>query len=334
MELDIRGEMEAAAQELEAQGHDFDSSPVESPPTESEAPAADESAPPVDDAAPATVETPASTPVAEAAPEDELPIGGSIPVPRVRKILDNARAKARAEAEAKLKELEWAGSLSRDEAQAAVEWYRQANADPVNFWRYATARLRSDPSTRDEIERLFTPSAPAQPPADPDPKPEPNVLLEDGRLVYDAAQQERLLSWQERRLESKFRTMMEPVERATKAQMAERETAAKSAQMVAEIKTWPGMDAVEHQKALAEAIGSKRFPSVDAAYRAVIVPKLTPNASELEKRIREQVLAELKQKARATTAGPSRAGAAPDLRGKSIREIIELTAEEMGFTED
>jgi hypothetical protein len=326
--------MEAAAAELESHGQSFDDSPAESPAADPETPAAAESAPPVDDAAPAIEETPATPPAAEAAPEDELPVGGSIPVPRVRKILDNARAKARAEAEAKLKDLEWAGHLSRDEAHAAIEWYRQANADPVNFWRYATARLRSDPSTRDEIERLFMPSAPAQPQADPDPKPEPNVLLEDGRLVYDAAQQERLLSWQERRLEAKFRTMMEPVERATKVQLAEREAAAKSAQVVAEIKTWPGMSTPEHQKALAEAIASKRFPSIDAAYRAVIVPSLTPNASELEKRIREQVLAELKQKARATTAGPSRAGAAPDLRGKSIREIIELTAEEMGFTED
>lgn len=331
MELDIRGEMEAAAAELETAEQGASPAPEETTSGDS---AAEETKAPEQDAAPATEES--EPPVADAKPEpqaqqpdtDELPLGGSIPVPRVRKILENARAKARAEVE---QQLAWARELDRSKTEEAVKVFQFAEQNPVEFYRLVTERLRSDPRYAAEIERFFSPAQPAAEPEKPkDEKPQPDVLLEDGRLVYSAEQMEKLLGWQERRYETKLTDKVKPFEQAQRQQEQQIALERESQRVMKEVLTWPGMTDKENQKAVAEAMLAQKL-NVDQAYRAVVLPRLTDTAS-IEKRVREQVLAELKQKTRATTQNPGTTLAAPqDFKGKSVREILEATAAELGM---
>ena len=338
--LDIRGEMMAAAAELESAGTDFDGSSEDvSPASESESTSEATEQPAAEDATPATEETPqaaaqpAEQPVTE---EYELPIGGSIPVPRVRKILENARVKAQAEARAQLEQLAWAREVDRQQVEEAMRIYQFANQNPVEFYRQVTERLRSDPGLRAEVERVWQPAQPqAQPAEQPpaDPKPQPDVLLDDGRLVFSSDQMDKLLAWQERQVEGKISKKLEPIEQARKQQEFDRQITAESQRIYQEALTWPGMADPENRKAVAKAMFEQRVP-LDVAYRRAVLPRLTDTKS-IEERVRQQVLAELKQKSRASTQNPQRVVADPKAYAKmSIREVLEATAAELGMDSD
>jgi hypothetical protein len=366
VEVDIRGEMEAAAAELESKGEQFDTDSTEegTPASEeTETGKDDEQADEVDpssddksgegdaskdagndaddalkaDADPATQGDKSTTTSKQTqkdpSEQDELPAKGSIPVARVRKILDNARAKAKAEVES---ELGWAKDLPKDDAIEAVRVYQYAEQNPVAFVREVLERLQNHPQYRDEVAQILEPArkAPAKKETETeqvaDQKPQPDVLLEDGRLLYSDAQMGKLLEWQSSQVESRLTKRLEPFEKAREKQSFEREVEQHAAAVIEEVKTWTGMTDPENQKAVAEAMRTRGL-TVDAAYRAVVVPKLSDTAA-IEKRVRAQVLAELKQKSRASTRNPQRIESAPaSLQGKSVREILEATADEIGF---
>jgi hypothetical protein len=337
VELNIRGEMEAAAAQLEEAGADFEGSSEDaSPASESESTSEASASPAAEDATPATVETPqAETPAEQPVTEEfELPVGGSIPVPRVRKILENTRAKARAEAQAQLEQLAWAKEKDRAAVEEALRIYEFANQNPVEFYRQVTERLRSDPSLRAEVERLWSPAQQAAEPKKPaDEKPQPDVLLEDGRLVYSSDQMDKLMAWQERQFEGKVSAKLEPFEKATRQREQAERINAEATRVYQEALKWPGMADPANRKAVAEAMYTKRIP-LDAAYRDVVLPKLTDTKS-IEERIRQQVLAELKQKGRATTQNPQKVVSDPVAYSKmSIREVLEATAAELGMGDD
>lgn len=338
MELNIRGEMEAAATELEEAGASFEGSSEDASPASESASSEVSEQPVAEDAAPATEETPqaekpAEQPVTE---EFELPIGGSIPVPRVRKILENARAKAQAEARQQLEQLAWAKEKDRAAVEEAMRIYEFANQNPVEFYRQVTERFRSDPSLRAEVERLWQPAQqPAQAEAKPaqSDRPAPDVLLEDGRLVYSSDQLDKLMAWQERQVEGKISAKLEPIEKARKQQEADRQITAESQRIYQEALTWPGMNDAENRKAVAKTMFEKRVP-LDAAYRMAVLPRLT-DTKGIEERVRQQVLAELKQKSRASTQNPQRVVADPKAYAKmSIREVLEATAAELGMDDN
>ena len=157
MELDIRGEMEAAAAELEANGDDLGSDGQEAPPASDEPAAAEPKAdeqgdkpadPPIADPPPAADEKPK-------ADEDELPLGGSIPVLRVRKILENARRKAAEETAAGFAGLDWAKGLTKEEVEQAINLTRFANEQPTEFVRRAIQRLRNDEAYAPDVKRIL-----------------------------------------------------------------------------------------------------------------------------------------------------------------------------------
>lgn len=332
MELNIRGEMEAAAAAMESEGSDFEPSQDASPASESEPTSESSEEAPAQDASPATEDAPAATDDSSSPPDNfELPVGGSIPVPRVRKILENARAKGRAEVEQQLQALAWAKEVDRAQAEEALRVYQFANSNPVEFYRAVTERLRSDPGLRAEVERIWQPAQ--QPAAEPkSDRPEPDVLLEDGRLVYSANQMEKLLEWKERLIEGQISQRLEPLEKERKLTAQMQRIEAESKRVYEDVVKWPGMADAENRKAVAEAMTSQRIP-VDVAYRQVVLPKLTDTKS-IEERVRKQVLAELKLKGRASTENPQRVVSSPEtFKGKSIREILEATAEELGMQE-
>jgi len=331
VELNIRGEMEAAAAEMESVSTDTESSSQDASPASESVPASESSEEaPAQDAGPATEDAPASSDSSSPPEEFELPVGGSIPVPRVRKILENARAKGRAEVEQQLQTLAWAKEVDRAQAEEAMRVYQFANQNPVEFYRAVTERLRSDPTLRTEVERIWQPAQqPAAAPQQSD-RPEPDVLLEDGRLVYSATQMEKLLDWKERLIEGQISQRLEPIEKERKLTAQMHRIEAESKRVYEDVVKWPGMADAENRKAVAELMISQRIP-VDVAYRQVVLPKLTDTKS-IEERVRKQVLAELKLKGRASTENPQRvASSSENYKGKSIREILEATADELGM---
>jgi hypothetical protein len=334
VELDIRGEMEAAAAELETNLEDGGDG-QEAPPASEEIPAKPDAEPDGEKAAdpPIADPPPADAPVTPKADEDELPLGGSIPVPRVRKILENARKKAAAEATAGYAGLDWAKGLTKDEVEAAVNLTRFANEQPTEFVRRAIERLRSDPDTTPEMQRILD-SYSAKPAekseeGEKDVRPAPDVLLEDGRLVYSDAQQTKLLDWHERQLEAKFTAKLAPLEQKAKREDGLRAIEERATEVLKEVLTWPGMDKPENKKAVSEAMVKDKL-AVDAAYRKVVLPKLT-DTKAIEDRVRKQVLSELKTKARAGSVNPQPTGGEPqDFKKMTVRQIIEATAAELG----
>jgi len=342
VDLNIRGEMEAAAAELESTTDESAvSSPDASPAPEPESTTSDQPAAEASDSAPApATEEPAPAEKAESAPpeEYELPLGGSIPVPRVRKILENARSKAKAEAQAELQALTWAREYKPEDVSEAVRIVQFANDSPFEFLEAVMGRLRNTPQYAEEFSRRFAaltqPQQAAAPPAEPkSDRPQPDVLLEDGRLVYSADQTAKLLEWQERQLDGKVSEKLRPFEDERKRRQVEAEVSAQAKRTTDEALTWPGMDVPENRKAVAETM-LKHGVNVEQAYRMTVVPKFTTDAKAQEEQIRKRLLAELKQKGRASTENPQR-GLAPaeSFKGKSVREILELTAQELGMTD-
>jgi hypothetical protein len=369
VDVDIRGEMEAAAAELESKGEQFegdsaeegtpasdetetgkDDEQVDEVETESddkkdEVDASKDAGNDADDASKADADpatkgdtSKATSKQTQKAPleKDELPAKGSIPVDRVRKILENARTKARAEVET---ELAWAKELPKDDAVEAVRVWQYAEQNPVAFAKEILSRLQNHPQYRDEVAQIFEKPAAKEPapkeePAEKEhPKPQPDVLLEDGRLLYSDAQMGKLLEWQSSQVESRLTKRLKPFEEARKQQDFNREVEEHAAAVITEVKTWAGMSDPENQKAVAEAMRTRKL-SVDAAYRAVVLPKIT-DTSAIEKRVRAQVLAELKQKTRASTRNPQRTESAPaSTKGMSIRQILEATADEIGLDDE
>lgn len=336
MSVDIRGEMEAVAAEMETAGADFSGDSQDASPASVEATSETTESPETPSDSPATEGAP-QEPKAESQPPDdyELPVGGSIPVPRVRKIIENARTKERAQVEA---QLAWAKQYDAEKVNEAMKLVQFATENPVEYYHLVTAQLRKNPELAPQVERVWSqyqqqqqpPVTASAPKEDPNPKPTPDVLLEDGRLVYSSAQMEKLLEWQERRFDEAVNKKFKPIE--------ERELEAKRTQaldheaqrVLKDVMTWQGMDNADNRKAVAEAMIQHRLP-VEAAYRMAVLPKLT-DTKAIEDRVRKQVMDELKKKSRASTPNPQVAVAdQASFKGKSIREILEATADELGI---
>jgi hypothetical protein len=343
VDLNIRGEMEAVAAALEADGQEFGDG-ESAPPADVETTKQDESTETAsesteDSAQPAT-EAPAEKAEETASPEEDgLPTVGAIPVARVKKILANAREKAKAEAEAawteKYKAVAWAEGLDPDHVSQALGVWQFADAEPIEFYRRITQKLLSDPNTRDGVHSVI--GVQVVPPKgkekDEDARPEPDVLLEDGRMVYSAERTAELDAWRERQFEKKIAERVKPIEEERKQVEFSTKVRELATAKMAEVMKWPGMDSEDNRKAVGAFMCEKQV-DVDTAYKAVLLPKLT-DTSATEKRIREKVLAELKTKGRAAGGDPAKTTADPNrFKGKSIREVLEMTAAELGGLDD
>jgi PAS domain-containing protein len=341
--LDIRGEMEAAAAELEGSAPDDDSSPeVGTPASEPETPEeGEQSTESEKPEAPATEESDEDDrPAPEAKPEvkpqptledDGLPVGGSIPVPRVRSILANARTKAREAVEAEFKQKYGAHEeflqLPADDLREAVRIIRYASENPVEYFHQLRTRLEN----AGLLERERPAARQDAPAPKGDGKPQPDVLLEDGRLVYSHEQLQKLLEYDRGEVLKQVDERFKPIADRDKAEREERQFRSEAQRVLAEASQWPGFN--EHRKEIAETMASKRV-SVDVAYGMVLRSKGTHDEKQIREDERKKVLASLKKKPSASTETGRTTPATPDFKGKSTREILEATAAELGMDGD
>lgn len=335
--------MESAAAELEYEDQPVEAeegaSPASSSDDEGQAEDSQEE-PKTEDAAPAKEgEEPEKQSDAEPEPSQEeaqppARKAGPIPFERHQKILENTRAKVRAAVEAeynaKLEALKWAEGHSAEAVQEALRVVEYAETNPVEFFRSLQERLESMPQYRESIRPRQ--QEPEPKPEPKDDKPKPDILLEDGRLTYSSEQMERLLEWQGKRFEERVESRIRPSEEREREREVRERVTEQARRKYEQVTSWEGMNIDDNKRAVAEAIA--RGMTVEEAYIQLVVPTLRTPAKEVEKKTRQRVLSEIKHKSRATTENPANVPDTASMKGKSIREIIEATAEELGGFDD
>jgi hypothetical protein len=300
---DVLGDIEAAYNEVVAQS---DSSPES---TSSEVPETASA----DDAAPATEETAApqttDPPAEPQASEPELK--GSLPVARHKEILE----KTRREYDEQLTQLGWAKAYKPEQVQQTTQLFELAERDPVAFARLLAA---ADPRIAEAFGQAAAPAAV------PEAMPEPDVLLENGVMVYGHERLHQLMEWKDRQT----RRDIEPVLQTVRAQQAWGQATQSAQSKLADARTWPEFTTHElEMKPLVE-----RGASLEAAYRQVVVPKILAREQKIREETRAQVLAELRAKP-TTSERPAGLPAMPAGGGMSrpstIEEIIQETVREL-----
>lgn len=229
-----------------------------------------------------------------------------IPYSRVQKIRENAIRKATESAAA-----EWQTKVTAAEqraqqlAEAEAAMQAAVMGDPdaflgilaeVNpaFARYLQREAAAGPQA----------TASRQAPAE---MPQPDVRLSDGSATYSMKGLQALLDWNaaqvEQRLAERYKPFAQTVEQMTQREQ-QQALAAQSEQRVQSLytdaQTWPGFK--EHEDAIRKAFNEdfKALPvaeALNAAYRKVVLPSLTAERNK----VRESVLAELKQQKRSTS---------------------------------
>lgn len=289
--------------------------------------------------APTTESTPtASASAATTEPPAEMPANveppatpGPIPFDRHEAALKNAREKAREEGLAEWrKQHGWAESVDRSAVEQAQRLGQLYTQNRVGFVSELIADALADPVNGREILSLMGRSL-AQArgkSAEADAEPQPDINPQTGQPEYTVDWLNKMLAWKDRQVDARLEQRLAPFEQERKA-AKERETLARiqteadqqADAVVTRLKQSPGF--WEHRQEIHDAMKADASLTVQDAYIAVVVPKL----SHAE---RAKVVAETHTKAGARTATPSHTStAAPkELAGMSMADALrhELAA--------
>lgn len=169
--------------------------------------------------------------------------------------------------------------------------------------------------------------APAQ-----DQMPEPDQDLSDGTKVYSMEGLKSLLAWQAAQVENKVTKQLEdrykPLESNYEAQQKwaaqERlhsEVLGKVQGEIAEARTWPQFN--ENEQDITTALQTYPRLTLEGAYRHVVFPKIVADRN----RIREEVMRDVKQAPRSTSAPSGNTKAAPPVLGGNVRNLEDVIAD-------
>lgn len=146
------------------------------------------------------------------------------------------------------------------------------------------------------------PAVPAKPTDLNEPMPQPDVELADGTRSYSLEGLQKWGEWRDRqteaRLDAKFGKRVEPFERAEAGRKALAESAQRIEAQLKEARQWPGF--TDHEKAIGEYLVQNPKHSLDAAYRAVVIPKFRSDRDAM----RADILKELEKRATSTAVQP------------------------------
>ena len=270
---------------------------------------------------------------APADPPDELLTGefkgnkyNRLPYSRVKAIVENARKKAAdehaaalAEHQAKLKNYEAESQTWRQQQDEL----RQMASNPEQFLR---ALAVANPAYAEIIERAFAKQEQRQPQHQ---NIEPDVVLPDGSYGYSAAAAERVyeqrMAAAEQKMLEKLSKRFEPIESEFRARKAYEEMIPRVRQQLTEASKWPLFS--ENQEAIRQKMEGDRSLSLEAAYRAVVLPKLQSDRDKM----RQEILAEINGKAKAAaTPAAVPAAAAPTSKDQSVESIIRAAIRKAG----
>lgn len=273
-----------------------------------------------------------------------------IPYSRVKKITQKAETEAAervkgeytpkiSEFETKVKDYETKVADYEGRLTKVAEFEKIMMNDPVKF----IGMLSQVP----EYARIFAPlyeqAAPAEPQApvvDPttEPRPEPDLTLGDGSKAYSMEGLDKLNAWNRVQAAAEARKqVMAEVEKEygpirDKARAQERLEAAlpKVNAQIEAARKWHKF--TEFEEDITKALQADETLTLEGAYNRVVVPKIVQaqtdsqvSAEDLKKKIRAEVLAELKQTPRATSATSGAAKPAPRATTgpRNLESVIE-----------
>jgi hypothetical protein len=304
---DTRSEIEAVAASLPSEDSQS-STPADAVTTPSETPVT-----------PTTQEAGSEAPATQSDDDEStLPSVGAIPVERVKKIIANARHKAATEVEGRFS---WAKDVDPEqfsEHQKILGWL---DTDPIGFHNFVQGQLKTDP----RYASHFTREEPQ-----PDPEPKPDLMLEDGTLMYSPDRLKEVITWRERQWQADMDKRLSPLEKAFQSASEQASGIRKAQEVLSDAKTWPGFE--ENMTDIRTLMEADKRVTLESAYRRVVVPKLQAKDRELRDSLRKEILNELKQKPAASTEVPGRvAPVTPEsFKGKSTEDVMRSVLAEMG----
>lgn len=164
--------------------------------------------------------------------------------------------------------------------------------------------------------RFLEPPKPEPPaPAVSAEMPAPDLSLPDGSRTYSLEGIQKLLDWKTSQVESKLLSAVESklkplTEREKQAEQAQafRE---RTRQQIDEAKTWPGfaehesdiLKALQEDSARARAAGKRPSLTLEAAYRKVVIPRLSADRNKMREELIKELNAAPKGTATTKTGG-------------------------------
>jgi hypothetical protein len=302
-----------------------DASPVPHDASPAEADASEPSEPVVETA---EVASPA-TKVVDPAVQDEfekkfgIPAVGSggrenrIPYSRVKKITEKAVADARKELEPKVAQYETKLKDYEERLGRVDNFEKIMTGEPQRFLQM----LSTIPAYKqffDFVQKAVethgqAQATSAQPPVPVvDDMPQPDQKLPDGTMAYSLDGIKALNAWNRAQARKEVMNEVEqrykPIEEEWQVQKRIQAVIPQIQAQINDARTWPSFK--ENEDEIVKVLASDRSISLESAYRKVVFPKLEAERNSEKERLaadrtkmREELLAELKQAPRATSAG-------------------------------
>jgi hypothetical protein len=184
--------------------------------------------------------------------------------------------------------------------------------------------------------KTTTPETPVQPVEDG--MPQPDQKLADGTMAYSLKGLETLNAWNRAQARKEVLSEVEkrykPIEEEWQTQRRIQAVIPQINAQIADARTWPYFN--ENEQEIVKVLASDKSISLEAAYRKIVFPKMeTERTAEKERlaadrtKMREELLAELKQAPRSTSAASVGSTSTANTTSKGPRKLEDVIAEQI-----
>lgn len=271
-----------------------------------------------------------------------------IPYPRVRKIVDKA-VKDSQTAWTKGLETSHVPVAKFQELDAKVKDYETRLSQVAEFEKVMTTdaprflqMLSTIPGYTEIFNRMAEQAPPVVAPTPPvappvaDQMPEPDQLLSDGSTVYSMDGLKAVLAWQAKQIEDKVTKQVQeryaPLETDYQTYQRTQAIIPQIQKQIADARTWHLFN--ENEDEIVKALQDYPNATLEQAYQHVVVPKLKSAAevavvdrqTERDK-MRAELLKELKQAPKATSAVSAPTKATTPVASNTPRNMEDIIAE-------
>lgn len=266
---------------------------------------------------------------------------GPIPFDRHQAVLTKARNEAKAAQEALQKRVEeLTGRYESEEIQARLKLMDLLESNPqqaVALLKQVDAERFGSLSWAEQQAAVAAATAgtktEAQQPAAVGEKPQPDALLPDGTLGYSADGALKLVEWRLAQERSEFnkqfdalRKELSPITTEHQARVAFDGAVQRQSKVLDDArKTWEGF--TDHEQEIRQKLVENPTWDLNAAYRAVVVPKLKGSREAIRAEERKRILDEMNAKGKAKGVLPGQPPAATASGAGTERTTADLVRE-------
>lgn len=236
---------------------------------------------------------------------------GPIPFERHKAILEAERR----DREALQSRYAWAERVDPNQYAAMASWFQQAAADPVAFIQQLRQELDAHPQYGPRLKQ-------SQQPQPVDGPPPADLMAENGEGVYSAKQQAKRDEWLRTQLLAEIRGELSPLIEDRKQQQVVRMAEQRVSDAFREASSWEAFG--ELRQDIARIMSSDGRATLSSAYHRAH----SEWAKTRDQRVRQSVLAELRDKSGAGSVNPAQSGGTSpkDYRkagfGEALRDLM------------